>query len=277
MQAQKRAILQRISIHAPARGATRSLFRIAKAGSYFNPRSREGSDQAAICVPHILRYFNPRSREGSDRSVCHHAGPDYQFQSTLPRGERQCNSPANVANIMDFNPRSREGSDVDVPDICDHMQYISIHAPARGATREQALPFKPDIFQSTLPRGERRIFLQFQIPYFVISIHAPARGATKSTFLHSIWLAISIHAPARGATVFRDPFMQSAGFQSTLPRGERLQYVCFKFCICVISIHAPARGATISGILVIAVAFLFQSTLPRGERLQFYLKFTLCF
>ena len=44
MQAQKRAILQRISIHAPARGATRSLFRIAKAGSYFNPRSREGSD-----------------------------------------------------------------------------------------------------------------------------------------------------------------------------------------------------------------------------------------
>ena len=66
MQAQKRAILQRISIHAPARGATRSLFRIAKAGSYFNPRSREGSD------------VNPLPRRGAS----------IRFQSTLPRGER---------------------------------------------------------------------------------------------------------------------------------------------------------------------------------------------
>ena len=67
MQAQKRAILQRISIHAPARGATRSLFRIAKAGSYFNPRSREGSD------------VNPLPRRGAS----------IRFQSTLPRGERR--------------------------------------------------------------------------------------------------------------------------------------------------------------------------------------------
>ena len=66
MQAQKRAILQRISIHAPARGATRSLFRIAKAGSYFNPRSREGSDKECL-----------RRRVNNN-----------QFQSTLPRGER---------------------------------------------------------------------------------------------------------------------------------------------------------------------------------------------
>ena len=70
MQAQKRAILQRISIHAPARGATRSLFRIAKAGSYFNPRSREGSD------------VNPLPRRGAS----------IRFQSTLPRGERQNSS-----------------------------------------------------------------------------------------------------------------------------------------------------------------------------------------
>ena len=66
MQAQKRAILQRISIHAPARGATRSLFRIAKAGSYFNPRSREGSDILQASVLTSIVHFNPRSREGSD-------------------------------------------------------------------------------------------------------------------------------------------------------------------------------------------------------------------
>ena len=66
MQAQKRAILQRISIHAPARGATRSLFRIAKAGSYFNPRSREGSDIHTEKGGSQHENFNPRSREGSD-------------------------------------------------------------------------------------------------------------------------------------------------------------------------------------------------------------------
>ena len=66
MQAQKRAILQRISIHAPARGATRSLFRIAKAGSYFNPRSREGSDEEYWTEIVADIDFNPRSREGSD-------------------------------------------------------------------------------------------------------------------------------------------------------------------------------------------------------------------
>ena len=89
MQAQKRAILQRISIHAPARGATRSLFRIAKAGSYFNPRSREGSD------------VNPLPRRGAS----------IRFQSTLPRGERQESTGRFPA-----------------------PEFISIHAPARGAT-----------------------------------------------------------------------------------------------------------------------------------------------
>ena len=77
-----------------------------------------------------------------------------------------------------------------------------------------------------------------------ISIHAPARGATQDSRVNiSIkedfnprsregsdlrkaglgWIrVISIHAPARGATVqsISNP-EQHAGFQSTLPRGER--------------------------------------------------------
>ena len=58
---------------------------------------------------------------------------------------------------MDFNPRSREGSD---SPRCAELppEYISIHAPARGAT---------DIGQ---PGGE----------ITQISIHAPARGATHT-------------------------------------------------------------------------------------------------
>ena len=80
---------------------------------------------------------------------------------------------------MDFNPRSREGSD----ESCSSNQQpvaisihapargatehlfgnksaiaISIHAPARGATRSSILHCRGVKFQSTLPRGERRIW-----------------------------------------------------------------------------------------------------------------------
>ena len=33
---------------------------------YFNPRSREGSDQIPVLDVEMMNYFNPRSREGSD-------------------------------------------------------------------------------------------------------------------------------------------------------------------------------------------------------------------
>ena len=62
------------------------------------------------------------------------------------------------------------------------MLYISIHAPARGATRCQAV------------RSSR----------MAISIHAPARGATLTAYTKGEDIAeISIHAPARGATRHR--------------------------------------------------------------------------
>ena len=99
---------------------------------YFNPRSREGSD-IIVCVRcRTLCYFNPRSREGSDKD---------------------CIIIQNTA--LNFNPRSREGSD-EYHDFVQYRIYISIHAPARGATLH-ALRLRS---------------------VSSISIHAPARGAT---------------------------------------------------------------------------------------------------
>ena len=76
-----------ISIHAPVKGAT-YIAVIISAIFYFNPRSREGSDQLIAAFSSITANFNPRSREGSD---AYHARSVYD-----PRY---------------FNPRSREGSD----------------------------------------------------------------------------------------------------------------------------------------------------------------------
>ena len=59
---------QAISIHAPAKGATPVGLPLQFRLSYFNPRSREGSDGDRRKRFYEHTDFNPRSREGSDRS-----------------------------------------------------------------------------------------------------------------------------------------------------------------------------------------------------------------
>ena len=121
---------------------------------YFNPRSREGSDFGKIMKYLSEVDFNPRSREGSD-----------------------CSSRALIYILHNFNPRSREGSDkiIDKP---LPIHPISIHAPARGATKTGCTVCGKQIFQSTLPRGERPVQALAYAFHMDISIHAPARGAT---------------------------------------------------------------------------------------------------
>ena len=104
-----------ISIHAPARGATLWLESLQDGVKNFNPRSREGSDDVTGTEHIILSDFNPRSREGSDFS-----------------------NPTFFTGLVYFNPRSREGSD---------------------SLGSRALTSSPT-FQSTLPRGERHFWFQ---------------------------------------------------------------------------------------------------------------------
>ena len=187
-----------------------------------------------------------------------------------------------------FNPRSREGSDIYIDatgivatisihapargatlfrNVMQLETQISIHAPVRGATVKELCEIVWGEFQSTLPRGERRVFLCHVTDNRSISIHAPARGATKQAaapFRNCSYFnprsrewsdgndgtngkdgkdfnprsrewsdargrgggaaeGISIHAPASGAT--GDEYLE------LLPES--------------ISIHAPASGATV--------------------------------
>ena len=174
---------------------------------YFNPRSREGSDPTAVFLLHfpsisihapargatagitatqnLSQDFNPRSREGSD-TVC---------------------SPF-VISSQYFNPRSREGSDLPSWCIWSMASIISIHAPARGATK---------------------VTVHFNQNHSNISIHAPARGATGDA--KDIWLAVRNFNPRsrEGSDIqpTRNKRETADKFQSTLPRGERHHSVAF--------------------------------------------------
>ena len=126
----------------------------------------------------------------------------YPFQSTLPRGERRDRDTCTAG---------------DSP--------VSIHAPARGATGSFGV--FPVIFQVSIHAPARGATLNrpFSALPSPVSIHAPARGATDSKGSIRNEKKVSIHAPARGATGYLQDVRLCAGwFQSTLPRGERLDF-----------------------------------------------------
>ena len=64
--------------------------------------------------------------------------------------------PPRAAAHPDFNPRSLVGNDDSTYDFCA-LNSISIHVPSWGTTHRRILPGAAKKFQSTFPRGERRI------------------------------------------------------------------------------------------------------------------------
>ncbi len=138
--------------------------------------------------------------------------------------------------------------------LADLQSIISIHAPARGATARGALRGPGYLFQSTLPQGER-------LP--------DGRTLSLST-------PISIHAPARGATVFGFDYDEELyGFQSTLPQGERLKGRTGAGTLTHFNPRSRKGSDTITK-LSVAQTKTFQSTLPQGERLPLSLCLTDC-
>ena len=100
------------------------------------------------------------------------------------------------------------------------------------------------IFQSTLPRGERRRKQKRESDLAEISIHAPTRGATTKERNALRMLNISIHAPTRGATLVAQRRAVVMPISIHAPtRGATYPYFPHSL-ISGISIHAPTRGAT---------------------------------
>ncbi len=57
----------KVSIHAPAWGATWYCGNAAMRGTGFNPRARVGRDKLEDLIDSALNSFNPRARVGRDR------------------------------------------------------------------------------------------------------------------------------------------------------------------------------------------------------------------
>ena len=124
---------QYISIHTPTRGATSGCLIIKARYPYFNPHSHEGSDCRLCFFTCRQDNFNPHSHEGSDLFCLRNNSYIVEFQSTLPRGERQC-------HIIAKMPMHLFQSTLPRGERRLLLKIISLTSR----------------FQSTLPRGERR-------------------------------------------------------------------------------------------------------------------------
>ena len=129
--------LSRISIHAPAWGATFLQDGFSHLRPNFNPRARVGRDPRHQSIPHVRFNFNPRARVGRDGKIAMDVVVQLKFQSTRPRGARH-------------DPHAEPL----------HLLSISIHAPTWGATNMMFNRLIRDIFQSTRPRGARPLVRQ---------------------------------------------------------------------------------------------------------------------
>ena len=78
----------RVSIHAPAWGATCSCGIPYIATDCFNPRARVGRDTVSTILSEYIVGFNPRARVGRDEHVRMMYDAAGMFQSTRPRGAR---------------------------------------------------------------------------------------------------------------------------------------------------------------------------------------------
>ena len=294
-----------VSIHAPARGATSRWTRGRYRGTFqftrpqgarhdcsnlvvkaagFNSRARKGRDllhspprsprlfqftrpqgarQSVEPPVPLLAGFNSRARKGRDCAYVSCAMAAGRFNSRARKG-RDASAPHVFPLHRGFNSRARKGRDEDGAWKMRAVT-VSIHAPARGATR--AVRRQPWNAQ--------------------VSIHAPARGATatrrppcstsrgfnsrarkgrdESRLYHGLGREVSIHAPARGATYAIMSHKPTRGGFNSRARKGRDSMPVKALSPSIVSIHAPARGAT-REVMYRWRRLVFQFTRPQGAR-----------
>ena len=154
-----------------------------------------------------------------------------------------------------FNPRARVGRDYSGQvKRTSHTMFQSTRP--RGARRVfRLLLIHKVLFQSTRPRGARRPAR----PAFRIanSFNPRARVGRDDVIATTVRLygGVSIHAPAWGATADAGQGIGRAVVSIHAPAWGATPYFAIKRRACMVSIHAPAWGATV-------VVLVFSRVVP---------------
>ena len=165
----------------------------------FDPRPRTEGDAPAGGTKSCPFLFRSTPPHGGRHAAARIGLPRKMFRSTPPHGGRPPFE-AVTFTFEVFRSTPPHGGRRLRPAGCSQVPRVSIHAPARRATRHVgAIPSRHPV-----------------------SIHAPARRATCCWGSSRPRRVVSIHAPARRATTEADRELTAHEFRSTPPHGGRL-------------------------------------------------------
>jgi len=229
-----------VSIHAPARGATRQQRTPRLGHARFQSTRPHGARPKWVWISKHLEWFQSTRPHGARPEFARDIGKTLTFQSTRPHGARRprCSGPGHRTG---FNPRARTGRDPIVWPAQTHWKFQSTRP--HGARPTAILRFSSSVqfqstrphgarrspgkassgarrFQSTRPHGARRLYNGTRFPFDLFQSTRP-HGRDLPASVVSRRVEVSIHAPARGATRFLRQSEGLGGFQSTRPHGAR--------------------------------------------------------
>ncbi len=215
--------LRRVSIHAPAWGATCRPSDVASTGYRFQSTPPRGGRHEHSAV--------------SRQSI--------EFQSTPPRGGRHAGADGQRRTTPSFNPRPRVGGDDRSRQLAQRVDEFQ-STPPRGGRRALPVAAIGRDVSIHAPAWGATVLGSCQAGSSQVSIHAPAWGATGTA---PIWRRLSMtfqSTPPRGGrpVAATDAAVTLSEFQSTPPRGGRPAGAGSPSVRATVSIHAPAWGAT---------------------------------
>ena len=165
-----------------------------------------------------------------------------------------------------FNPRSRKGSDLPQKRKRRYIRIFQSTLPRRERRVSWYFSSVSSRFQSTLPRRERPGYLK-GLSGIHVNFNPRSREGSDQHGAHSGSSTRDFNPRSREGSD-PSPFgsaLAFALFQSTLPRRERLlsswtRLLCFRFQSTLPRRERLRNTSTLTG------STLFQSTLPRRER-----------
>ena len=103
----------------------------------------------------VLLSFNPRARAGRDVSSAGAAKEKLVSIHAPARGATLAVSAVPASGSVSIHAPARGATKIYSDG--SNIRRVSIHAPARGATKISAVKPRDGMFQSTRPRGARRV------------------------------------------------------------------------------------------------------------------------
>ena len=156
-------------------------------------------------------------------------------------------------------------------DLKSFNDLISIHAPTRGATSIRQLMAIKLLFQSTLPREERRSAWNGECLRTDFNPRSHERSDYENVTRNMAYAKFQSTLPREERPICTDMALHRAIFQSTLPREERQQPLPGEWQTLKFQSTLPREERQLQKPVSLG-RDEFQSTLPREERQQYCTK-----